>query len=76
MDRNLTAAQKKALLWLTPEATNYDAPRSVSAALQSLCLSHKDLATSSYENTPRGRRVVAYRLTPLGTEIRASLAQP
>jgi hypothetical protein len=73
MDRNLTPAQRKALLWLTPDARNYDAPRAVSAALQSLCLSHKDLATCSYEQTPRGRQIVAYRLTPLGAEIRASL---
>jgi hypothetical protein len=70
MKHILTEAQQRALFWLTPGQFCGDAPREVSAALGSLVLHHRNLATSSWRKTPRGRRYLAYCLTGAGVAER------
>lgn len=65
-DRHLTEAHRKALNWLVPGSDCGDAPRAVSAALNSLVMYHPDLASSEWKETLRGRRYLAYKLTDLG----------
>ena len=69
---NFTKPQRKALLWLTPGRICGDAPLAVSAALKSLALYHKDLVTSGYHETPRGRTFLGYTLTDAGASERAA----
>lgn len=64
--RPMTENQRKALFWLVPGQVCGDAPREVSAALKSLHLSHPDLVTRAYKETPRGRTFIAYELTGAG----------
>ncbi len=68
----LTEAQKRALLWLPADGawTLKESTRDVSAALGSLTLYHRDLARSGWLKTPRGRRYLAFRLTPAGIAAR------
>lgn len=73
-DRRLTESQRKALLWLSPEAWCGGAGREVSAALGSLCLFHPELVTKSWEVTERGHRHLRYKLTDLGIAERATIA--
>jgi hypothetical protein len=54
-ERRLTEPQRKALLWLVPGKVCGDAPRSVSAALSSLHLYHRDLVSRSLKKTERDR---------------------
>lgn len=68
----LTEPQRKALFWLTPGQLCGDAPREVSAALQSLALYHPGLVKSGWYKTPRGRRYLAYELTDVGVAERSS----
>ena len=72
-ERSFTKPQKKALLWLVPGQICGDAPRAVSAALNSLRLYHPDLVISSWKKTPRGRTFLAYELTEAGVAVRAQL---
>lgn len=74
-ERRFTEPQRKALLWLTPGQSCGDAPRSVSAALNSLKLYHGDLVTAGWATTPRGRTYLAFTLTEMGVAARALLAQ-
>jgi hypothetical protein len=73
-DRRLTEPQRKALLWLVPGKVCGNAPRNMSAALNSLRLFHPDLVAHSYEQTPLGRTYVAYQLTEAGIAERAEAA--
>lgn len=70
--RQFTDAQRRALHWLEPSDECRDAPRSVSAALGSLVLYHSELVATEWKKTPRGRRYLAYTLTPLGDRERAA----
>lgn len=73
-ERRFTEPQRKAILWLVPGQICGDAPKTVSAALNSLRLYHPDLVTSGWKQTPRGRTFLAYELTELGSIERAALA--
>jgi hypothetical protein len=73
---HLTDNQRKALLWLVPGQTCGDAPRNVSAALNSLRLYHPELVTSELKETPRGRRFLGYELTEAGASERAAQLDP
>lgn len=70
-NRRYTDAQKRALHWLVPNSECSGAPRDVSAALGSLALYHRDLVTTEWKKTPRGRTYLAYTLTALGERERA-----
>jgi hypothetical protein len=71
-ERRLTEPQRKALLWLVPGKVCGDAPRSVSAALSSLHLYHRDLVSRSLKKTERGRTFTAWELTAVGVAERAA----
>jgi len=73
-ERIFTGPQRKALLWLVPGMDCGDADRSVSSALSSLALYHKDLVRAEWKKTPRGRRFLSYRLTDLGVAVRSGRA--
>ena len=73
--RTLTDNQRKALNWLVPGQSCGDAPRSVSAALQSLALYHRNLVTAEWKKTPRGREYLAYTLTEEGVAARAAIQE-
>lgn len=70
--KNLTDNQKKAMFWLVPGQICSDAPRAVSAALNSLRLYHPDIVLCEWKETPRGRRFLAYELTEAGIAERAT----
>ncbi len=68
----LTDAQKRAIIWLAPDA-EAEADRTVSSALQSATLYHPGLVQSAWRKTPRGRNYLAYRLTGQGCVVRTHL---
>ncbi len=72
-DRCFTAAQLRALRWLPADGSWRIKPnRSVAAALNSLCLYHRDLAVSAFGDFgTRGGRCWRFRLTDLGIDERA-----
>ncbi len=73
MTRMLTKAQKRALMYLQPGKEHGDVERSISSALASVSLYHRDLVMSEWRRTPRGRSYLAYWLTPLGVDVRSQL---